>query len=47
MLASNVLEFERVYAALEVKNSASGKVLSRLGMKCEGILRKSEMIKGV
>ena len=45
-LAFEVLGLERVYAGHEVKNSASGKVLSRLGMKCEGILRKSEMIKG-
>lgn len=45
-LAFDVLGLERVYAAHEVKNSASGKVLNRLGMKCEGILRKSEMIKG-
>lgn len=29
-----------------MKNSASGKVLSRLGMEFEGILRKSKMIKG-
>ncbi|WP_419881588.1 GNAT family N-acetyltransferase [Peribacillus sp. B-H-3] len=45
-LAFDVLGLERVYAGHEVKNRASGKVLSRLGMKCEGILRKSEMIKG-
>lgn len=46
-LAFNVLGLERVFAAYEVKNVASGKLLERLGMKCEGILRKSEMIKGV
>jgi len=45
-LAFDDLGLERVYAAHEVKNSASGKVLSRLGMEFEGILRKSEMIKG-
>ncbi|MEK4760194.1 GNAT family N-acetyltransferase [Viridibacillus sp. FSL E2-0187] len=45
-LAFDVLGLERVYAAHEVKNNASGKVLNRLGMKYEGILRKSEMIKG-
>lgn len=45
-LAFEVLELERVYAGHEVKNSASGEVLKRLGMTCEGILRKSEMIKG-
>ncbi|WP_150285586.1 GNAT family N-acetyltransferase [Rummeliibacillus sp. TYF-LIM-RU47] len=46
-LAFNILGLERVFAAYEVKNVASGRVLERLGMKCEGILRKSEMIKGV
>lgn len=45
-LAFDVLGLERVYAGHEVKNSASGKVLIRLGMKCEGILRKDQMIKG-
>lgn len=37
---------ERVFSEHEVKNSASGKVLILLGMKCEGILRKNQMIKG-
>ncbi|MGG3943664.1 GNAT family N-acetyltransferase [Peribacillus psychrosaccharolyticus] len=46
-LAFNVLGLERVFSEHEVKNSASGKVLIRLGMKCEGILRKNQMIKGV
>ncbi|MEK5215829.1 ribosomal-protein-alanine N-acetyltransferase [Psychrobacillus psychrotolerans] len=45
-LAFNVMGLERVFSAHEVKNSASGKVLDRLGMKCEGILRKNQMIKG-
>ncbi len=45
-LAFDVLGLERVFAAHEVTNSASGKVLSRLGMKCEGILRKDQKIKG-
>jgi [ribosomal protein S5]-alanine N-acetyltransferase len=45
-LAFEVLGLERVHAAHDVKNSASGKVLIRLGMKLEGVLRKSEMIKG-
>ena len=45
-LAFEVLGLERVYVGYEVKNSASGKVFSRLGMTCEGILRKREMIKG-
>lgn len=46
-LAFNVLGLERVFSEHEVKNSASGKVLIRLGLKCEGILRKNQMIKGV
>lgn len=45
-LAFNVMGLERVFSGHEVKNSASGKVLDRLGMKCEGILRKNQMIKG-
>lgn len=45
-LAFNVLGLERVHAAHDVNNSASGKALIRLGMTHEGILRKSEMIKG-
>ena len=45
-LAFEVLGLERGYVGHEVKNSASGKVFSRLGMTCEGILRKREMIKG-
>lgn len=45
-LAFNVLELERVYAEHDVRNPASGNVLIRLGMKCDGILRKNHMIKG-
>ena len=45
-LAFDILDLERVYAAHDVKNVASGNVLKRLGMKGEGILRKSRMIKG-
>jgi len=37
---------ERVFSEHEVKNSATGKVLNRLVMKCEGILCKNQMIKG-
>ncbi|MGE7602720.1 GNAT family N-acetyltransferase [Peribacillus sp. NPDC097675] len=45
-LAFNVLDLERVFAECDVINAASGKVLDRLGMKCEGIHRKSHMTKG-
>lgn len=45
-LAFNVLGVERVYAEHDVRNPASGNVLIRLGMKCDGILRKNHMIKG-
>ncbi|MEK4247518.1 GNAT family N-acetyltransferase [Psychrobacillus sp. FSL K6-2684] len=46
-LAFKELGLERVHAAHDVINSASGKVLLHLGMQREGTLRKSEMIKGV
>ena len=45
-LAFNVLDLERVFAECDVINDASGKVLGRLGMKCEGIHRKSHKTKG-
>ena len=45
-LAFNVLNLVRVFAECDVINRASGKVLDRLGMKCEGIHRKSHMTKG-
>ncbi|MFJ7746457.1 GNAT family N-acetyltransferase [Peribacillus sp. NPDC097295] len=45
-LAFHVLDLERVFAECDVINGASGKVLDRLGMKCEGIHRKSHMTKG-
>lgn len=45
-LAFNVLGLARVFAAHEVNNSASGKVLIRLGMTYEGTLRQNQMIKG-
>jgi len=45
-LAFNILELERVFSEHQVENSASGKVLTKLGMTCEGILRKNYMIKG-
>ena len=46
-LAFRTLDLERVYAGHEVGNDASGKVLKRLGMTCEGIFRKDHMAKGV
>ncbi|WP_227013784.1 GNAT family N-acetyltransferase [Paenibacillus psychroresistens] len=45
-LAFNILDLERVYAMHDIKNPASGKVMSRLGMTNEGILRRSHMLKG-
>jgi len=45
-LAFNTLQLERVFAGHELNNSASGKVLLRLGMTQEGILRKDRMSKG-
>ena len=46
-LAFNTLGLERVFAEHDVRNGASGKVLCRLGMTQEGILRRNHMVKGV
>jgi len=46
-LAFNVLGLERVFAGTDVRNTASARLMSRLGMQYEGTLRKSHMIKGV
>lgn len=46
-LAFEVLGLERVYAMHEVNNPASGKVMIRLGMTLEGILRKNHLANGV
>lgn len=46
-LAFELLDLERVFAEYEVGNSASGKLLSRLGMKHEANLRRNHMVKGV
>lgn len=46
-LAFKILGLERVYAAYDVRNPASGRVMERLGMKYEGTLRRDHMIKGV
>ncbi|MGF7047564.1 ribosomal-protein-alanine N-acetyltransferase [Paenibacillus sp. DS2015] len=45
-LAFNVLGVERVFAATDIRNTASAKLMSRLGMKHEGTLRRNHMIKG-
>lgn len=45
-LAFNTLGLERVFAEFDVRNSASGKVLDRLGMTYEGTRRRNHMVKG-
>ncbi|OIK11794.1 GNAT family N-acetyltransferase [Bacillus sp. MUM 13] len=45
-LAFHTLGLDRVYAGHDVRNDASGKVLSRLGMTYEGTLRRDQMVKG-
>jgi len=45
-LAFNVIGVERVYAATDIRNTASAKLMSRLGMTHEGTLRKNHMVKG-
>lgn len=45
-LAFNVLGLERVFAATDVRNTASARLMSRLGMKYEGTLRRNHMVKG-
>lgn len=46
-LAFNTLGLERVFAEYDVRNSASGKVLDRLGMTYEGTRRRNHMVKGI
>jgi len=46
-LAFNTLALERVFAEHDIRNSASGKVLSRLGMTYEGTRRRNHIVKGV
>ena len=46
-LAFNVLGLERVFAATDVRNTASARLMSRIGMKYEGTLRRNHMIKDV
>ncbi|MBQ0137908.1 MAG: GNAT family N-acetyltransferase [Kurthia sp.] len=45
-LAFEKLELARVFAGHEIANEASGKVLLRIGMQLDGVLRKHEKIKG-
>lgn len=45
-LAFHTLGLERVFAEYDVRNSASGKVLDRLGMTYEGTRRRNHMVKG-
>lgn len=45
-LAFEKLNLARVFAGHEVANEASGKVLQRLGMQLDGVLRKQTKIKG-
>lgn len=45
-LAFNQLKLERVFAEHATNNPASGNVMKRLGMTCDGILRKNHMFKG-
>lgn len=44
-LSFETLGLERVYGMHDVRNPASGKVMQRLGMTKEGILRKSRFLK--
>lgn len=45
-LSFEKLELEKVYARHDVENPASGKVMLRLGMQREGILRSHQIHKG-
>ena len=45
-LAFNELQLERVYAGHDPRNLASGRVLQKVGMTCEGTLRKYFFFKG-
>lgn len=41
-----VLELERIYARHDAKNCASGRVMQRIGMTYEGVLRRNRLIRG-
>lgn len=45
-LGFQTLGLERIYAMYDIKNQASGRVMERLGMTSEGILRKNRLVKG-
>lgn len=46
-LSFNILGLDRVFAGHDVRNAASGKLLTRLGMSNEGTHRKDQMVRGV
>ena len=45
-MAFEVLKLEKVFAMHDILNPASGKVMKRLGMQPEGILRRHKFFKG-
>lgn len=45
-LAFDELNFTRVEARLDARNSASAAICERLGMQCEGVLRNNMYLKG-
>lgn len=44
-LGFNIIGLERIYAMYDSKNKASGRVMERLGMTREGVLRKNRLVK--
>ena len=46
-IAFNKVQLASVYAQYDVRNEASGKLLTRLGMQRDGVLRKNRMVNGV
>lgn len=45
-LAFGKLELQRVHAAHEAENEASGRLMLRLGMSCEGTRRRDQLSRG-
>ena len=41
------LKLARVFAEYDIRNDASGKLLTRIGMQRDGVLRKNQMVNGV
>ena len=39
-------DLNRIYAAIDTRNTASSRVAEKIGMKCEGVLRENRMQKG-